>query len=316
MRAAIFHGPGDVRIEQVPVSEPGPGEVLIRIEAALTDGTDAKCYLRGHPVLLGTTPSPFGHEYAGTVVAVGAGAPFAVGDRVTGANSAPCDECRPCRAGREELCLHLYPLLNGAYAEFLLVPARIARANLYALPAGVEPAVAAMCEPLACALHGVEASEARPDDRVCVLGRGALGQMLATALAARGCDVVSVRSTDPDPPGSFDRVIEAAGQPAAWERGIRLAAPGATVVLFGGLAAGTSVQVDAYRLHYEALTLRGVFHHAPRHVRAAVDLLGRDPAPFRALITHEFALDDVVVPLEMTAGIRPRGGILKAVIRP
>jgi L-iditol 2-dehydrogenase len=88
------------------------------------------------------------------------------------------------------------------------------------------------------------------------------------------------------------------------------------VVLFGGLPAGTSVPVDAYRLHYEALTLRGVFHHAPRHVRAAIELVTRDPAPFRALITHEFPLDDVVVPLEMTAGLRPRDGILKAAIRP
>jgi L-iditol 2-dehydrogenase len=316
MRAAIFHGPGDVRIETVPVPEPGPGEVLIRIDAALTDGTDAKCYLRGHPVLLGETPSPFGHEYAGTVAAVGPGTSFAVGDTVAGANSAPCDACARCLAGREELCTELFPLLNGAYAEYLLVPERIARTNLYPLPEGVEPAIGAMCEPLACALHGVEATEARAGDRVCVLGRGALGQMLAAALAARGCDVVTLASADPDPPGAFDRVIEAAGQPEAWERAVRLAAPGATVVLFGGLKAGTSVPVDAYRLHYEALTLRGVFHHAPRHVRAALELVRRDPAPFRALITHEFALADVVVPLEMTAGIRPRDGLLKALIRP
>ncbi|MDX6376147.1 MAG: L-iditol 2-dehydrogenase [Gaiellaceae bacterium] len=316
MRAAIFHGPGDVRIERVPVPEPGPGEVLVRIDAALTDGTDAKCYLRGHPVLLAELPSPFGHEYAGTVAAAGAGAGFAVGDPVAGANSAPCGHCARCLAGREELCTELFPLLNGAYAEYLLVPERITRQNLHRLPAGVEPAVGAMCEPLACALHGVEATEARAGDRVCVLGVGALGQMIAAALAARGCEVVALRSTDPDPPGAFDRVIEAAGQPGAWERAVRLAAPGATVVLFGGLPAGTSVPVDAYRLHYEALTLRGVFHHAPRHVRASLELLARDPAPFRTLITHEFALDDVVVPLEMTAGIRPRDGILKAVIRP
>jgi L-iditol 2-dehydrogenase len=318
MRAAIFHGPGDVRIETVPMAEPGPGEVLVRIDAALTDGTDAKCYQRGHPVLLGATPSPFGHEYAGTVAAVGTGTRFAVGDAVTGANSAPCDACNRCLAGREELCTGLFPLLNGAYAEYLLVPERIARTNLYPLPEGVEPAVGAMCEPLACALHGVEATEARAGDRVCVVGRGALGQMLAAALAARGCDVVAIGSTDPDPDpdGAFDRVIEAAGQPEAWERAVRLAAPGATVVLFGGLKAGASVPVDAYRLHYEALTLRGVFHHAPRHVRAALALVEREPAPFRALITHEFALADVVVPLEMTAGIRPRDGLLKALIRP
>lgn len=316
MRAAIFHAPRDVRIEHVPVPAPGPGEVLVRIEAALTDGTDAKCYLRGHPVLLGSTPSPFGHEYAGTVEAAGAGAAFRPGDRVAGANSAPCDACEPCRADREELCTGLFPLLNGAYAEYLLVPERIASGNLYRLPDDVDAAIGAMCEPLACALHGVEATEARAGDRVCVLGRGALGRMLAASLAARGCEVVALRSADPDPDGAFDRVIEAAGTAEAWERAVRLAAPGATVVLFGGLPAGTSVPVDAYRLHYQALTLRGVFHHAPRHVRAAVELVSRDPAPFAALITHEFALDEVVVPLEMTAGLRPRDGILKAAIRP
>jgi L-iditol 2-dehydrogenase len=316
MRAAIFHAPRDVRIERVPVPEPGPGEVLIRIAVALTDGTDAKCYLRGHPVLLGPTPSPFGHEYAGTVAAAGPGAAFAAGDLVAGANSAPCDACERCLADREELCTQLFPLLNGAYAEYLLVPNRIARSNLYRLPAGTDPAVAAMCEPLACALHGAEASEARAGDRVCVLGAGALGRMLAASLRARGCEVVTLRSADPDPERRFDRVIEAAGTSAAWERAVRLALPGATVVLFGGLPAGTSVPVDAYRLHYEALTLRGVFHHAPRHVRAAIELVTRDPAPFQALITHEFALDDVVVPLEMTAGLRPRDGILKAAIRP
>jgi len=162
----------------------------------------------------------------------------------------------------------------------------------------------------------VEATEARAGDRVCVLGRGALGRMLAASLAARGCEVVALRSSDPDPDVAFDRVVEAAGTAAAWERAVRVAAPGATVVLFGGLPAGTSVPVDAYRLHYEALTLRGVFHHAPRHVRAAIELLSRDPLPFRALITHEYGLDEVVVPLEMTAGLRPRDGILKAVIRP
>jgi L-iditol 2-dehydrogenase len=113
VRAAIFHAPLDVRIEQVPDPEPGPGDVVIRVEAAVTDGTDAKCYRRGHPVLLGPPPSPFGHEYAGTVVATGAGARFHAGDRVAGANSAPCGTCRRCLAGEEPLCEHLLPLLRS-----------------------------------------------------------------------------------------------------------------------------------------------------------------------------------------------------------
>jgi L-iditol 2-dehydrogenase len=316
VRAAIFHAPLDVRIEHVPDPDPGPGEVVIRVDAAVTDGTDAKCYRRGHPVLLGPPPSPFGHEYAGTVVATGDGAPFRTGDQVAGANSAPCGTCRRCLAGEEALCEHLLPLLNGAYAEYLLIPARIAAVNVHHLPAGVEPAVGALCEPLACALHAVEVSGAAPGETVAVLGRGPLGRMIAAALATRECLVTCLGSSDPDPEREFDRVIEAAGTPEAWQRAAALARPGGAIVLFGGLPAGTAVPFDAQRLHYDALTLRGVFHHAPRHVRAALDLLAADPVPYRAMITHEFALEDVVIPLRMTCGLEPREGLVKALIRP
>ena len=278
MRAAIFHGPGDVRIEDVPVAEPGPGEVLVRVEAALTDGTDAKCYLRGHPVLLGddavaVRPRVRRHRRARSAPA----------RRSPSATASPAPTPRPATPaavpGRPRGALHR--AVSAAERRVRRVPARAradrARRTCTRCPTASSRPSRAMCEPLACALHGVEATEARAGDRVCVLGRGALGQMLAAALAARGCDVVALGSTDPDPVGAFDRVIEAAGQPEAWERAVRLAAPGATVVLFGGLKAGASVPVDAYRLHYEALTLRGVFHHAPRHVRAALELVAARP---------------------------------------
>ena len=137
--AARYWAPRDVRVEHVAEPEPGAGEVVLRIEAALTCGTDAKCYRRGHPVLLGPAPAPFGHEYAGVVVACGEDAPFKEGDLVCGVNSAPCGQCTACVAGREELCSDLYPLLNGAYAQLLRVPARIARVNLHRVPEGVRP---------------------------------------------------------------------------------------------------------------------------------------------------------------------------------
>ncbi len=316
MRAAIYHGPRDVRIERRPIPEPAAGEVLVRIDAALTDGTDAKCYRSGHPLLLGPPPSPFGHEYAGTVAAVGSGCTLRPGTRVAGANSAPCGACDHCRAGRQSLCVQLLPLLNGAYAEYLLVPARIASVNLHSIDDDLDAATAAMCEPLACALHAVEAAGAEAGDSICVLGRGALGQMLATILRGRGCAVTQVASADADPAPASDRVIEAAGTAAAWQRAVRLVRAGGTVVLFGGLPGSTEVPFDAYRLHYEAIILRGVFHHAPRHIRAALDLLATDRAAFRSLLTHTFALDDVAVPLEMTCGLRPREGLLKAIVRP
>src|SRR6476659_4906265 len=123
MRALIFHGPGDLRLEEVPRPEPETdGDVLVQVEVALTDGTDLKAFRRGHPVLLGPPPSPFGHEFCGVDVATGR--------RVVAANSAPCGRCEPCRRGQHTLCEHLLPLLNGAYAEFLLVPESIARTNL------------------------------------------------------------------------------------------------------------------------------------------------------------------------------------------
>ena len=315
MIAARFWAPGDVRIERVPEPVAGPGEVVIAVEAALTCGTDAKCYRRGHPILLGPAPARFGHEYAGTVIEAGEGAPFGVGDRVCGVNSAPCGSCAACGAGREELCIELYPLLNGAYAEQLLVPARIGAVNLHLLPEGVPMEVAPALEPLACAVHGADDAGARPGLNVAVLGAGPLGRMLAVACRAAGAEC-ELLGRDEGEPRSYDAVIEAAGTAEAWQRAIDLTAPGGTAVIFGGLPRGTLVPVDSYRLHYEALTFKGSFHHRPRDVRTALELLAADPDPIANLLTHEFRLEDVVLPLERSAGIEPRNGLLKALIRP
>ena len=315
MIAARFHAPGDVRIERVSAPVPGPGELVIAIEAALTCGTDAKCYRRGHPVLLGPAPAAFGHEYAGTVIATGDDAPFAVGDQVCGVNSAPCGDCGPCARGRVELCRSLFPLLNGAYAEQLLIPARIAAINLHRIPDGVPIEVAPAIEPLACAIHGAEDAGAAPGMRIGVIGRGPLGRMLEVACRARGaeCDLLGRGEGTPE---SYDAVIEAAGAAEAWEQAIELTAPGGTAVLFGGLPRGTRVPIDSFRLHYEAMTFKGSFHHRPSDVRAALDLLALDPTPIANLLTHEFRLEDVVTPLRRQAGIDTRAGLLKAVIRP
>ena len=157
MRALRFYGPGDLRVEEVPRPEPGPGDVLVQVEVALTDGTDAKAFRRGHPLLLESPPSPFGHEFCGYDVATGR--------RVIAANSAPCGTCPPCRRGEEALCENLAPFLNGAYAEYVLVPERIAARNLLPVPAGLASEVAAMVEPLACCLRGVERAEVEAGQR-------------------------------------------------------------------------------------------------------------------------------------------------------
>ncbi len=314
MKALLYYAPGDLRLEEVPRPEPGPGDVLVQVEVALTDGTDAKTFRRGHPVLLHELPSPFGHEFCGVDVATGR--------RVVAANSAPCGSCAACARGEETRCERLQPFLNGAYAEFLLVPERIARVNLLPVPDGVAPEVAAMVEPLACCLHGVERAGVRRGDTVTILGAGPIGLMLCACVADAGGapvvvggraerrELVTLFGGRPGGGRGADVVIEAAGTNEAWRDALGFVRPGGTVVFFGGRERGTTVDVDTFRLHYEELTIRGAFHHTPRHVRAALAFLVSAAYPWRRLVTHEIGLEGV-------AGLYadPPRGYLKAAVR-
>ena len=316
MRALVFHGPGDLRLEDVPRPEPrAEGDVVVQVEVALTDGTDLKAFRRGHPVLLGPPPSPFGHELCGIDVTTGR--------RVVVANSAPCGACAACHRGQETLCAHLFPLLNGAYAEYVLVPERIARVNLLPVPAGMPPELAAMMEPLACCLHGVQVAGVQSDDTVAVIGLGPIGLMLCACVADAGGRPVGVGSrperralapsfgAETGDGDGADIVIDAAGTADAWRLGLELVRPGGTVLAFGGLSREERVEIDPYRIHYEELTLRGAFHHAPRHVRAALAFLCSGAYPFERLLTHQVGLEGV-------AGLLadPPRDYLKAVVVP
>jgi len=314
VRALRFHGPGDLRLEEVPRPEAGPGDVLVQVEVALTDGTDLKTFRRGHPLLLDRLPSLFGHEFCGVDVATGR--------RVVAANSAPCGACGPCGRGQETLCEDR-PLLNGAYAEFLRVPERIARTNLLPVPDRLAPEVAAMVEPLACCLHGVERSNAAPGQSVAIVGTGPIGLMLCACVADAGARPVAVGGRPErqalsllfggatGPGDGADVVIEAAGTAESWSRALELVRPGGTVVFFGGRERGTELAVDSYRLHYEELTLRGSFHHTPRHVRTALAFLASGAYPWERIVTHD-------VPLEGVAALfaDPPRDLLKAAVRP
>ena len=288
----MLYAPGDLRIEELPRPEPGPGDVLVQVEVALTDATDLKTFRRGHPLLLRSSPTPFGHEFCGIVE----------GRRVVPANSAPCGACDACRRGDQ--CTEL-EFLSGAYAEWLVVPARIAQVNLHDVPAGVAPEVAALVEPLACCLRGVERAQVGAGDRVAILGAGPIGLLLSACVADAGGwpVVVGGRSERRALVGEFgaeegdgrgaDIVIEAAGTEEAWRDAVALVRPGGTVVVFGGLPSDARVAIDAYRLHYEELTLRGSFHHTPTTVRAALGFLASGAYPWERLITHRVLLDDV-----------------------
>jgi L-iditol 2-dehydrogenase len=292
VKAARLHATGDLRVEEVPRPEPGPGDALVQIEVALTDGTDLKTFRRGHPLLAQESPAPFGHEFCGLVD----------GRRVVAANSAPCGACDGCLRGGQ--CLDL-SFLAGAYADWLLVPARIAAVNLHEVPAGLAPEVAALVEPLACCLRGVARAGVEPGDTVAILGAGPIGLMLSASVADAGGRPVVVGGreerralvtefgAEPGDGRGADVVIEAAGTAEAWLEAEELVRPGGTVVMFGGLPREARPAIDAYRLHYEELTIRGSFHHTPATVRAALGFLGSGAYPWERLVTHQVSLQQL-----------------------
>jgi L-iditol 2-dehydrogenase len=310
VKAARLYAPGDLRIEEVPKPEAGPGDVLVQIEVALTDGTDVKTFQRGHPLLLRESPAPFGHEFCGLVD----------GRRVVAANSAPCGACDGCARG--EQCRELV-FLSGAYADWLVVPERIAAVNLYDVPPNVAPEVAAMIEPLACCLRGVERAGIQAGDSVAILGAGPIGLMLSACVADAGGWPVIVGGreerralvdefgAEPGDGRGADVVIEAAGSEQAWFDAEELVRPGGTVVMFGGLPREARPPIDAFRLHYEELTIRGSFHHTPATVRAALAFLSSGAYPWGRLVTHRVSLAEL--PSVFAA---PPRDLLKAAVVP
>lgn len=341
MRAVVFHGPGDLRFEEVPVPTPAPGEVVLRIEAALTCGTDVKTLRRGHPVMIPRVPTVFGHELAGTVTAVGAGVRrVAEGDRLAAANSAPCAECALCLAGRPNLCEDLL-FVNGAYGEYIVLPPRLVARNVVRLASTTPAARAAFAEPLACAMLGIERGRVEPGQTVVIFGHGPLGCLLAMVAAARKCRVIVVGKAGwrldrvralrvaecVDASASADVVadlramtdgrgadvtIDATGRPEVWEQAMAAVGRGGSVVFFGGCAPGTSVQVDTRRAHYEELTLVGAFHHTPELIRQAIEALEAGVVSPDGLVTHTMGLPDVRRALDLMA----TGAALKVLIEP
>lgn len=335
MKAAVLYGPGDVRYEEVRDLTPGPGEVVLRTLAALSCGTDLKVARRGYHARMLRPPCAFGHEAAGEITAVGEGVTaFEPGDRVVAANSAPCGACRQCLRDRESLCEDLV-FWNGSFAESYRLPARVVAKNV--LPIGsVPPEDAAMAEPLACCVKGIADAGVRAQDRVLVIGAGAIGLMLIRLCVLRGAhvtvaarraesltvsqahgaqDVLPIQS---DKSGSlligaaepgFDVVFDAAGAFETASLAIRAAGRGGTVSLFAGCPANTQVEVDVTRAHYDEIRILGSFHHTPGAFRESFRLIATkaiEPAKF---ISGRSALVDLPGHL-----LNPAPGALKVLV--
>ncbi|NJR49195.1 MAG: alcohol dehydrogenase catalytic domain-containing protein [Leptolyngbyaceae cyanobacterium CSU_1_3] len=321
MLAALLYGQEDLRLEQVPDPTPHAGEVILQVGAATTCGTDLKVWRRGGHAKMLKPPTLFGHEAAGTIVALGQGVTkWQVGDRVVANNSAPCMACFFCQRREYSLCTDL-TFNNGTFAKYLRIPAAIVEHNLLPIPNGLSYAMAAMTEPLACVLHGVARSNARSGDRVVLLGDGAIGLMFVATLAQR-CEVLVFGGNDSrlqiaqkfgaaqtfnyrqisDVPSfvreltggwGADIVVEATGVPSAWETAIACARPGATVNLFGGCPRDATITVNTEQLHYNELTLKGVFHNTPEFVRSALSLIAKGTVPFELLISDRQPLQNL-----------------------
>jgi L-iditol 2-dehydrogenase len=338
MKAAVLHGKEDVRVEDVTPRALEPGEVRIQIEAALTCGTDLKVFKRGYHAKMIVPPAVFGHELAGVICETRSAEggtrneEWRVGDRVVVANSAPCGRCFHCEAGQENLCEHLL-FLNGAYAESIVVPTRLVQKNLLRLKPDTDFRDAALVEPLACVVQGVEDTQLRVGQHGLVIGAGPIGLMFVALAKHLGCDVTVAGRRETrlnaarrlgagqvidigdghDLPARvreatkthFDTIIEATGKPEVWEAAVHLVRKGGTVNFFGGCPAGTTITLDTTLIHYSNLTLLASFHHTPRTIRRALEFVETGVIHSRDFVDGECPLTKLPELFkQMTAGNR------------
>jgi L-iditol 2-dehydrogenase len=343
MTAAVLYGKEHLQIETVEVPKLAPGDVLVRVRAALTCGTDVKVFRRGYHARMIVPPALFGHELAGDIVAMGTEVrDFQVGQRVVAANSAPCGRCFYCLRSQENLCEDLM-FNNGAYAEFIRIPERIVEKNMYVVPAHLSYQDAALVEPLACVLRGLEETGLRAGDTIAVIGLGPIGMMFVRMAKAvygarviaigrrrpqldrakkMGADEVIVNHDGADVEGPVrestggrgaDVVIEAVGLPEVWQLALKLLRRGGVVNFFGGCPSDTEVGLDTDLLHYSELTCKASFHHTPALIRKALDIVSRGYISAKDLVNRVEPLTNL---LEVMQHLMSHNGHLKTAIIP
>lgn len=321
MKQLVLLEPGKLTLREVEPPQPAEGELVVRIEAALTCGTDLKTFRRGHPKW--PTPTPFGHEFSGVIHAVGAGVTqFKVGQAVMVAPTAPCGKCQHCLRGYGNLCDYtMATMMLGAYAEYIRVPAHIVKTNVYLKPDNLSFLESAVLEPLSCVVFGDEQLTIDERDTVVIIGAGPIGllylmvarlrkakriivvghrHLRLAAARSLGADVVIdysetdyaaeiMRMTDGR---GADVVIECTGFPAVWERSVNLACRGGQVMLFGGCKPGTKVHLPMNRILMDGITIKGAFHYTPSAAKHAQSLLASGGLDVKQLITDIHGLSE------------------------
>ncbi|MCL4402988.1 MAG: zinc-binding dehydrogenase [Acidobacteria bacterium] len=342
MMAAVLYGKEHLRVEPVAVPKVDKGDILVGVRVALTCGTDVKVFRRGYHARMIVPPAVFGHELAGDVVEIGEGVTnVAIGQRVVAANSAPCDECFFCRRGKQNLCEDLL-FNNGAYAQYIRIPARIVEKNTYEIPDHVSYQDAALVEPLACVLRGVDETGIEPGDTVTVIGLGPIGLMFVRIAKLYGARVIAIGrrrtqleraeamgaadlvSTEISPDAirqvraltrgrGSDVVVEAVGNPETWQWAVDMVRRGGTVNFFGGCPSESLVSLDTNLLHYSEITCKATFHHTPFHFQKALEVVAAGHVTSQDFINREEPLTNL---LEVMRHLMSHNGHLKTAIIP
>jgi L-iditol 2-dehydrogenase len=345
VKVARLYAPEDLRIEDTPAPEARGGEIVIRVRSCSTCGTDAKIFHHGHHHI--SLPRVLGHEVAGEIVEVGTGADgFGVGDLVQVIAAIPCGECFFCRRGQETVCENLESIgyqYDGGFAEFMRVPRKVLdRDGLNRVPDHVPFEAASLTEPLACVLNGQEIAQVGTGDVVAVLGAGPIGCLHVRLARARGASSIILADVNerrlelsarahPDividsakedavdavrkatEGRGADVVITATGAGAAQEQALEMAAARGRISLFGGLPRDNSViRFDSNLVHYRELIVVGAYGSAPRHNRAALELISTGAVEVEDLITHRVPLDRVREAIDIVTS----GEGLKVVVEP
>lgn len=333
MLSAILSEPGRIELREVDIPEPREGELLLKIKAALTCGTDLKAFIRGHPFI--PMPGPFGHEFSGIVAGKGKGVTkFRMGDAIMAVHSAPCLSCAYCRRKFFNLCEQsMASKVLGAFAEYLVIPQHVVQQNVYRKPVGLHFKEACFLEPLSCVVHGIEYLDIQRKDTLFIIGAGPIGLLHLLYAKSKGARVIITGLEDdklkiakkmgadischPSKAHEHisevtqgmgvDYVFECTGQPAIWETAVDFVRKGGTVILFGGCRTGTTVSYKTEILHYHEISLKGSFHFTPQDVRKAYSLLKNKKMNVKKLISGTYPLEeisDVFVSLSRGNGLK------------
>lgn len=340
MKSIFLVKPGIIELRDVPIPKPVNGELVIKVETALTCGTDLKAFRRGHPKM--PMPTQFGHEFSGTIADAGTSPNgYREGDAIMGVHTAPCGQCYYCQRQRENLCPDtMANMVMGAYAEYIKIPRRVAELNMFAKPETMTYEEAAFIEPLACVVHGMQPLNITEHDTVLIIGAGAIGlihiqlarlkgagkilvlakheerQNLARQFGAEVIDAAASNAAEAvqDATNGYgaNLVFECTGRQQVWHDSLSMVATGGTIILFGGCPPGTSIPVDTGWLHYDEISLMGSFHFTPRDVREAYGLLADRKIDVASLITEQYPLNELQKAFDLLA----QGRGIKYAIQP